>query len=83
MTNREDETGSNADSRRKFLATAGKAAVVAPAVALLLSASARQVMAKPYGGGGSPGPHGGKKGNNGWGNGGGDGSPNGKTDKYR
>ncbi len=36
--------------RRKFLATAGKAATVAPAVALLLAAGSKEAQAVPYGG---------------------------------
>ena len=60
-----------AESRRKFLETAGKSALVAPAVALLLAASHRQAMAT-YGGGhgGGGGGHGGGHGGHGGGHGG-------------
>ena len=59
-----------AASRRQFLATCGKYAVVTPpTVALLLSASGRKYSVAASGGSG------GSHGNNGFGNGGNDGVP--------
>ena len=62
------------EDRRKFLASCGRfAAVTPPAITLLLSTSLNSTAIAGSGG----------KGNNGRGNGGGDGSPNGKSDRYR
>jgi hypothetical protein len=72
----QDET----EDRRKFLISAGRfAAVTPPAITLLLSTSLTSDAIAHSGAGG----HGGRRGNNGYGNGGLDGSPNGKPDKYR
>jgi hypothetical protein len=66
-----------AQDRRKFLMSAGRfAAVMPPAITMLLSTSLTSDAIARSG-------HGGPQGNNGKGNGGGDGSPNGKPDKYR
>ena len=67
--------------RRNFLAACGKFAVVTPpAITMLLSTSLNSTAVAHSGGRGSNAAG---SGNNGWGNGGGDGSPNGKTDKWR
>ena len=73
------------EDRRKFLISAGRfAAVTPPAITLLLSTSLTSDAIAHSGGrdGNGNGGHG-HTGNNGYGNGGYDGSPNGKTDKYR
>ena len=78
MTFKNKGRQSSADEdRRKFLASCGRfAAVTPPAITLLLSTSLTSSASAASGGKAG-------KGNNGFGNGGGDGSPNGKSDKYR
>jgi hypothetical protein len=73
----DDRDQRETEDRRKFLISAGRfAAVTPPAITLLLSTSLTSDAIAHSGAKGS-------RGNNGYGNGGDDGSPNGKTDKYR
>jgi hypothetical protein len=45
------ERAESVEARREFIKTAGKVAVAAPAVALLLNANARRATAAPVSGG--------------------------------
>jgi hypothetical protein len=73
----DDRDQRETEDRRKFLISAGRfAAVTPPAITLLLSTSLTSDAIAHSGAKAS-------RGNNGYGNGGDDGSPNGKTDKYR
>ncbi|MET0709855.1 MAG: hypothetical protein ABWY82_23890 [Tardiphaga sp.] len=74
----DDREQREVEDRRNFLKSAGRfAAVTPPAITLLLSTSLTSDAIA------HSGARNGNQGNNGFGNGGDDGSPNGKTDKYR
>ena len=55
MSDEKDTLAKHAQKRRDFLKKSGKAAVAAPAVALLLQAGIKPAYADGYGGGGGGG----------------------------